>query len=155
MSDLMDRLKEFAEQTAENLDLFILDMDLKNLSSGNPILTITADSPQGITVGECAKLSSEMGDLIDAYQLLPERYRLDVSSPGMSVPIIHEWQLQRAVGKKVRVTTQTDESEKKLSIEGILVSYSEESYVLEIGKKKNNQEINRGDVEEIKVIPQW
>lgn len=155
MSDLMERLKEFAEQAANNLNLFILEVDLKNISSNNPILTIMADSPKGISIGECAKLSSEIGDFIDAYQVLPQDYRLDVSSPGMSIPIVHQWQLDRAIGKKVRATICEAESEKKTSIEGIMVSYADKTYVLKTGKKKENQVINRDDVTEIKVIPQW
>lgn len=152
MSQLNETLEKYGRQAAENLGLYLFSIEIKNLSSKQPIIFVTADSEAGITIGECTALSRELSDLIDSYELISADYRLDVTSPGMSVPMQYDWQFKRAVGKKVRIFFNLEDKKK---VEGLLESYSEKKYELKVGKKNEIIEIDRSDVKEIKVIPQW
>jgi ribosome maturation factor RimP len=156
MPEVLKKIEKFCSQSAEKLGLYFLEVSVKNLSSSKPIVTVVADSDSGITIDECAKLSREIADLIDAYELLPQMYRLDVTSPGMSRPMEHEWQLKRALGKRVKIVLREDkDTGKSKEYRGDFKAYDAEKYTLDLGKKKGEITINRGDVSRIYVVPQW
>lgn len=152
MSTLKENIENFAKQTAEKMGAYLFGIEVKNISSRQPVIVVKVDTEAGITIGECGTFSRELGDLIDAYDLFKENYRLDVSSPGMSIAIQYDWQLKRAVGKHVHVCFKSDD---KKDSQGILESFDDSAYHLKVGKKNEITDISRDDVEEIKVVPQW
>ena len=40
----------------------------------------------GVTIDELARVSREIGDLLDAHDAVPGRYNLECSSPGLNRP---------------------------------------------------------------------
>ena len=152
---MLSKIEQFCAQSAEKLGLYFLEVSVKNLSSNKPIVTVVADSDKGITIDECAELSREISDLIDAYELLPGQYRLDVSSPGMTRPMEFEWQFKRAVGKRVKIIRKADESGKTKEYRGELIGYDAQGFTLLQDKKKGEITINRDDIDKIYVVPQW
>lgn len=78
-------------------------------SPGRPILRIRMDLPDtvpgvgGVTVGQCAQVSRELESWLDAHSGIPERYVLEVSSPGIERPLtkLRDW--ERFKGSRVMV----------------------------------------------------
>jgi ribosome maturation factor RimP len=50
-------------------------------------------------------VSREIGDLIDVKDIIIYEYVLEVSSPGLDRPLKKDKDLERAIGKKIKVKT--------------------------------------------------
>src|SRR5438034_5927413 len=66
------------------------------------VLRLYVDKPGGIEVGDCARLSREIGDVLDAAAVIEGGYDLEVSSPGLERQLRKEREFRWAVGKQVR-----------------------------------------------------
>jgi ribosome maturation factor RimP len=73
-----------------------------------PILRLRVDRPgstkgDGITVDDCVRVSRALESWLDEASVLPERYTLEVSSPGVERPLIRRRDFERFAGQVVRV----------------------------------------------------
>jgi ribosome maturation factor RimP len=74
-----------------------------------PILRIKMDLPDsvvgkgGVSVGECAQVSRALEPWLDQHPEIPERYVLEVSSPGLERPLTRPRDWERFVGQQVLV----------------------------------------------------
>ena len=79
-------------------------VDMEYLSErGRWVLRIFADKSGGITLDECARISREVGNLIEIKDLIKNEYVLEVSSPGLNRPLKKEKDFLWALGKKVKL----------------------------------------------------
>ncbi len=79
-------------------------VDIKYLSEhGRLVLRIFLDKEGGISLDDCAKVSREIGELIDVKDIIDHAYVLEVSSPGINRSLRKEKDFMRAIGKKIRV----------------------------------------------------
>lgn len=79
-------------------------VDIEYLSQyGRWVLRIYADKEGGITLDECARVSREVGNLLDVKDIIPNGYVLEVSSPGLNRPLKKEKDFERAIGKNVKI----------------------------------------------------
>lgn len=75
-------------------------------SERRPIIRIRVDRPEGrgaITVDECAVVSRGLEPWLDELEALPERYVLEVSSPGVERPLVRARDFERFAGQEVAV----------------------------------------------------
>jgi ribosome maturation factor RimP len=77
-------------------------------SKNRPILRVRIDHPdsdpgQGVTVDECAVVSRALETWLDTHEGVPERYVLEVSSPGVDRPLLRDRDFQRFRGQQVAV----------------------------------------------------
>ncbi len=73
---------------------------------GGRILKVIIDRTGGITVGNCAQVSREVGAVLDAEDWGVENYRLEVSSPGLNRPLNRLQDFERFAGQKAKITTK-------------------------------------------------
>ncbi len=66
------------------------------------VLRVFIDKPGGVAIGDCERLSRELGDLLDVAGLIAESYDLEVSSPGLDRQLRTEREYRWATGKRVR-----------------------------------------------------
>ena len=67
-------------------------------------LRIVLDHPDRlITVDDCAAVSRQVSRVLDVDDPLPDRYTLEVSSPGWERSLYELWHFERFVGHKARV----------------------------------------------------
>ena len=79
-------------------------VDIEFLSEyGRSVLRIYVDKEGGITLDECARVSREVGDLIDVKNIIKHEYVLEVSSPGLNRPLKKEQDFLRAIDKKIKI----------------------------------------------------
>src|SRR5690349_11270378 len=57
-------------------------------------------------VDELARVSRELGDVLDAHDAVPGRYQLECSSPGLNRPLLREAHYRRAIGQQARIRTR-------------------------------------------------
>ena len=66
------------------------------------ILRVFVDKVGGVGIGDCERLSREIGDLLDVEGVIDHAYDLEVSSPGLDRQLRKDREFAWAVGKPVR-----------------------------------------------------
>ena len=66
------------------------------------MLRIFVDKPGGVGIGDCERVSREIGHLLDAEAAITDPYDLEVSSPGLDRLLRTEREYRWARGKRVR-----------------------------------------------------
>ncbi len=118
-----------AQGYASETELFLVDVHLRNVN-GVDYLEVYVDTDRGVTIDACArfsqKLSEELDVLPELQALLPNRLRLDVSSPGLSRPLKLERQYRKNIGRLLRVKYK-DSNDVYHVVKGRLVHVSEQA----------------------------
>ncbi len=75
-------------------------------SAGLPVIRLYLDAEFGVTVDDCAKTSRSLSVALDVEDIIPGRYVLEVSSPGLDRLFFSPGQMAPYMGQKVDVTTE-------------------------------------------------
>jgi ribosome maturation factor RimP len=135
MKELKEKLRRTLSPLIQNTEVELIDLEVKG-SGPYSILRIYVDKPGGITLEECAQLSSKLSDFLDVEDLIPQRYTLEVSSPGLDRPLISEKDFARKIGENVKVFLK-EPLGKKIELEGKIKDLKEGKLVLdEEGEEK-------------------
>jgi ribosome maturation factor RimP len=114
MKDIVvERVWEVAEPLMTHEGLEIVDIEFRRESRGT-ILRLFLDrlggAPAdrrdgGVTLDDLARVSRQLGDLLDVHDTIPGAYTLEVSSPGINRRLRQPDHFRRYLGKNVRVRT--------------------------------------------------
>lgn len=107
----------------------LVDMLYGRLGRGC-FLKVFLDKEGGINVNDCAKVSRELGYILDVHDVVPDKYTLEVSSPGLTRPLKNSKDFEKFRGKKIRVKTKQPIMKKNFFI-GKLIDVSEGTVILE------------------------
>lgn len=121
------------EKIADREDLFVVDVKLHP----NGRLVISMDGDQGISIQDCAAISRHVGYHLEEENVIEHAYHLEVSSPGVDVPLKNWRQYKKNAGRNVQVK-MLDGSEKQ----GKLVAVGEEGITMDeevVEKEKNKK----------------
>src|SRR5881296_1307960 len=81
--------------------LQLVDVEWRELRPRG-LLRLYVDKPGGVGIGDCERLSREIGDVLDAAALIEGGYDLEVSSPGLDRQLRKEREYHWAVGRQIR-----------------------------------------------------
>lgn len=70
---------------------------------GNGRLRVYIDTPEGVTLDDCAAVSERLSATLDVDDPIPEAYVLEVSSPGINRPLFLRDDFERFCGERVFV----------------------------------------------------
>lgn len=88
-------------------------------------LEIYVDTDNGVTLGECQKLSREMQTTLDESDLVSDNYVLDISSPGIERPLKLRRQYIKNIGRIILVELAAGTEEigrlEKVDDEGVTI----------------------------------
>lgn len=103
------------------------------MEEGRPVLRVLLDSLGGINVKDCEVVSRKLGRMLDdLYPGLPDRYFLQVSSPGVERPLMTLSDYGRFAGKRAKVRLKEGVDGRKnltgtiLSASGDVVRFDED-----------------------------
>lgn len=71
--------------------------------SGNAIMRVYIDSPEGISVDDCAEVSYQVSGLLDVEDPLRGKYTLEVSSPGLDRPLVSLDHFKQFIGERMKI----------------------------------------------------
>lgn len=101
-------IKELAEPIAEQRDMYVVDVEIKQ--DQGSVVWVLVDSEEGnVNVDHCSEISRELAFLMDKQDLFSGRYRLNVSTPGLSRPLSDLRQYKKNAGRTARIKYKTDE----------------------------------------------
>lgn len=76
-------------------------------------LQVVLDRPEGITLSDCETVSKKISALLDATDFGPDRYVLEVSSPGLDRKLYGADDYVRFAGRRARLTWHDPEDGKR------------------------------------------
>ena len=116
-------------------------------SARRPIVRLRVDRPDavpgetGITVDECAVVSRGLEAWLDENPSMPEKYVLEVSSPGVDRPLTREGDFDRFAGQRVAVKGDVPLGGRARRLEGVLLGLGEG----EAGSRTVRLQLDDGD----------
>ncbi len=125
-----DKIWDFVSPIVAGLDYEYVGSGLGQTESGLT-LRVYIDGPEGITVDDCARVSSQVGAALDVEDLISSDYCLEVSSPGMDRPLFEAEHYQANVGKNVKVRMAIPLDGRR-NFKGLLSDVSEEQISVEV-----------------------
>ncbi len=71
------------------------------------LLRVYIDSPQGVGIEDCERVSHHVSTILDVEDLIPGEYNLEISSPGLDRPLFTLEQCRRFEGREIKVRMQS------------------------------------------------
>lgn len=96
------QIEDIAKRICNDMHVALYDIDEK-ISGKGRIITVYLTKIGGITLDECAQFSRALSVELEAFDLIPERYFLEVSSPGIERPLKLKSHYVSAINEKVAV----------------------------------------------------
>lgn len=119
--EITRRVRELVDEVIAGTDIFIVDLEIRG-SGGSRVVDIYVDSDEELSIKKLAEVNREVGFLLDVEDLIPGRYNLNVSSPGLDRPLRLPRQYRKNIGKPLRVHYKKPDGEGATEIEGELVN---------------------------------
>jgi ribosome maturation factor RimP len=145
-----------------NAELDALGYDLVELRKGGtrnrPLLDVRIDRRDGakVTVDDCARVSRAIEARLDAGEaaLVPERYVLEVSSPGAERPLKSAADWRRFVGRKAKVKSEVLGGRIEVDIVGLEGEPGSEIIVVR-DERGEDRRVALADVREARLAFHW
>lgn len=99
-------VREILDPLIREEGLELVDIEYRREGRGK-VLRIYIDKEGGVTIGDCTKISRELGVLLDIHDVVPGPYTLEVSSPGLNRALKKPRDFERFKGRKVRIKTRS------------------------------------------------
>jgi len=147
-SPVIKEVSTLIEPILDDMEVQLVDIEYL-FEQGRWILRIYVDTPGGITLDDCARVSREIDDLIEVKDIFHQGYVLEVSSPGLNRRLKKETDFQRAVGKNIKIRMLTP-FEGQRSFRGTLQSFQDGILCLSV--KDDLILLPYGDVEKANLV---
>lgn len=89
----------------------------------------------GVTLEDCSEVSRDISSVLDVTDLIPHRYNLEVSSPGLDRPLKTEADFVRFVGHTVKVKLTEPAADGQRVLRGKLTEAGGGSITVEVDNK--------------------
>jgi ribosome maturation factor RimP len=100
---LADRVQQVADPVVARLGAEVEDVEVSR-SGQRSLVRIIVDSDDGVTLDFAADANREVSEALEAAGVMGEQpYVVEVSSPGVTRPLVHERHWRRNIGRLVRV----------------------------------------------------
>ena len=148
MAKIEERVEELIKDKIENIGYSLYDVEYAK-EGPNYYLRIFIDSPKGIDLEDCEKVSNEINEKLDEADYIKEQYFLEVSSPGVERILRKDIHLEQNIGKQVEAKLfKKDENGSKNYI-GELKKFNEETVTIDEIK------IERKNIALLKTVYEW
>jgi ribosome maturation factor RimP len=111
--DPIEQVRAIATRVAHSQGLDIFDVQMRRESVGM-VLRVVIDRPapadgapepveDSIGIKDCQRISEDLSAILDVEDVIPHRYTLEVSSPGLDRPLRHAGDYRRFAGRAARL----------------------------------------------------
>ena len=125
-----DRIRQLVAEAVESQGYELVELELKGAGNSS-ILRIYIDKPEGISHQDCGLVSEQVGTVLDVEDVIPYKYTLEVSSPGLDRKLVKESDYTRFEGKLAKIQTRIPLQHQKV-FKGRLKGLRDGSVVLEL-----------------------
>ena len=135
------RLEKVIEPTVKAMGFTLWGVDLTQHNQ-KANLCVFIDSIEGITVDDCAEVSSQIEAVLEVEDVLPRNLTLQVSSPGMDRVLFKPQQFQSYLGEEIDVRLAWP-LEGRTHFRGRLNSSDSEGFQIELDAGEINVEFQQ------------
>ena len=128
-SSTVDRVRDLARKVADAKSFELVHVEIAG-TKRDAVVRIFIDKPEGITLDDCSSLSAEVGDVMEAEDLIPGRYVLEVSSPGIERELYTISDMKRFVGRLIKAKMRNAYNGQKTFV-GVLSSVNGEEFTMD------------------------
>ncbi len=136
----MEKISDIAERILAHLGMDLVDVEYKR-EGRQMVLRFFIDKAGGITLDDCADVSRELSAILDVEDIIPGKYVLEVSSPGLNRPLKKESDYLRYMGRLVKIKTfelmPDDAGNKRKTFLGELTGFSEGIVTIRLREGQN------------------
>lgn len=104
---VIDSVREILDPLLLGYGFELVDIEYRREGRGW-VLRIYIDKDGGVSVEDCARISRELGTLLDLNDIIPGTYNLEISSPGLTRALKKVRDFERFKGKLVKIKTMKD-----------------------------------------------
>lgn len=130
MEKYRSRIEEIGKRIAQELHLALYDIEEKSTGKGKVII-VYLTKIGGINLDECAVFSRALSNELEELDIIPERYYLEVSSPGIERVLKLKMHYASAIGELVDV--QWKQGDAPVLTQGILHEVNPDNIVIKDG----------------------
>ncbi|MEP7263082.1 MAG: hypothetical protein ABI772_01215 [Bacteroidota bacterium] len=124
-----EEIRSKIEEHLKGTDQFLVDLKIAPSR-----LAVFIDKPAGITLDECASLNRFLSTALEDSGFL-EKHEVEVSSPGMDMPLVVPQQYLRRIGKEVKLVLKNG-----MECKGILQAADDSEFeILAVTERKENK----------------
>lgn len=102
--DITEQLEALARPLTASLGMELVELEYKR-EGRQMVLRLYIDKADGVSLDDCAAVSRELAAVLDVEDLIPDRYTLEVSSPGLNRPLKTRNHFEAYAGRLVRIKT--------------------------------------------------
>jgi len=122
-SRITETVEEILAQKNDQ-SLFLVDISVSSAKNSQKVL-VHLDGDEGVNIDICAEISRQLGAMLEEENLISGSFTLEVSSPGLDLPLKLHRQYRKNIGRKIKVLTEDNETRK-----GVLKEVGEEQIVM-------------------------
>ncbi|MBC8317906.1 MAG: ribosome maturation factor RimP [Desulfobulbaceae bacterium] len=108
----VEKIMVLVQPIVEGAGLELVDVQYRQESAGWMLRVFIYDK-DGISIDHCARISREVSHLLDVEDIIPYKYNLEVSSPGLDRPLVTERDFERNIGEKVTLVVDEEGKSKE------------------------------------------
>ncbi len=123
-------LDKLVKSTVEGLGYMLWGYEYRPHSE-SALLRIFIEKEDGVSVDDCAKVSRQIGAVLDVENLIPVAYILEVSSPGMDRVLFTPEQYTDYLGDNVKIRTRTAVNDRR-NFKGTLKDVNETQLTINV-----------------------
>ena len=102
---ITERIREIAGRAAADNGTELVHIEIAG-TKRDSVVRIFIDKEGGVTLEDCSKVSREMEVVLDEEDIIPARYVLEVSSPGIERQLYSLGDFEKFVGELIKVKTK-------------------------------------------------
>lgn len=121
-----------------------------NPHSGESLLCVYIDKPEGVDLDDCERVSREVAALLDVEDPIAGAYRLEVSSPGLDRRLVKREHFVRFRGSEVRIEL-TAPLDGRRRFRGELLDV--EAGVVVLGTAQGELRLPWAEIDKARVVP--
>lgn len=150
MNESKQKVLDLCKGSIEKLGYELVEI-VQGKQYGTPYLTFVIDTDKegGISLDDCELVSKTIDPLLDEADCFEDAFNLNVSSPGLDRPLKLERDFVKNKNKDIEISFYVPVNGKK-KIEGNLVSWTESTVTVLIGKTENT--FNKKEISIIKPV---
>lgn len=147
--DIQEEITKLAEPLLLHEGLELVAVEYK-MEESQWIVRVFIDKEGGVTLGDCAKVSRELGNLLDIKDIIIHEYNLEVSSPGLDRPLVKEIDFLKNKGKKIKIKVD-EKIDDRRNFTGILEGIDGDDVILE-GEQGDRWRIPFANIDKARLV---
>jgi ribosome maturation factor RimP len=127
MEKYRTKVEEISKKLAAEMHLAVYDIEEKTTAKGT-VIVVFLTKIGGVNLDECAQFSKKLSAELDEFDIIPERFFLEVSSPGIERPLKLKTHYLSAINELVEINWEQDKI--RLTTQGWLQEVNPDDIVI-------------------------